>query len=69
MIGLIVLHLAANLFYGLYKGQPLVRRMIPGAQETAETPPPQAPLWWAAVLFALSCGMVWSAMNYVYFVR
>jgi cytochrome b len=69
LIGLIVLHLAANLFYGLYKRQPLVRRMLTGTQETDATPLAHAPLWWAAVVFSFSCALVWAAMNYLYFVR
>lgn len=69
VIGLVALHLAANIFYGLYKRQPLVRRMITGDQATDAPAPPQAPLWWAAVLFAMSCGLVWCAMNYTYFAR
>jgi cytochrome b len=69
IVGLIVLHLGANLFYGLYKRQALVRRMITGAQETDKETPPQAPLWWAALLFAASCAIVWTGMNYVYFTR
>lgn len=69
VIGLVAMHLAANIFYGLYKSQPLVRRMITGDQVTGAPAPPQAPLWWAAVLFAMSCGLVWCAMNYTYFAR
>jgi cytochrome b len=69
VIGLIALHLAANLFYGIYKRQPLVKRMITGTQETAEPVPAPAPLWRAAILFALSCALVWATMNYVYLTR
>lgn len=69
ILGLVALHLIANIFYGLYKRQPLVRRMITGSQATGDAAPHHAPLWWAAVLFALSCGLVWCAMNYVYFTR
>lgn len=69
ILGLVALHLAANLFYGLFKRQPLVRRMITGAQTTDAPAPRLAPLWWAAALFALSCAIVWAGMNYAYFVR
>jgi cytochrome b len=69
ILGLVALHLAANLFYGFYKRQHLVRRMITGAQETDTPAPPQAPLWWAAILFAAACALVWAGMNYLYFTR
>jgi cytochrome b len=66
---LVALHLAANLFYGLYKRQPLVRRMITGHQDTDANVPVPAPLWWAALLFAAASGLVWCTMNYLYFTR
>lgn len=69
LTGLIALHLAANLFYGLYKGQPLVRRMIAGSQPTQDPVPAPVPLWRAAVLFALSCALVWATTNFVYLTR
>jgi cytochrome b len=59
---LVVLHVSAVAFYGLVKGDDLVRPMITGSKAWASGPAPRvefAPHWRAALGIALAAGVVW----------
>jgi cytochrome b len=67
LLALIGLHLAAIVFYAVWKRQDLVRPMITGRKRAAELPPGQGlasqRLWLAAVLVAVVSGVLWRVIE------
>ena len=64
LIAFIVLHIVFVFFYLFYKKDNLIAPMISGQSQDLDTQELQtAPLWLAALVLAISAGLVWLLVN------
>jgi cytochrome b len=67
LLGLIGLHIAAIIFYAVWKRVDLVRPMVTGRKRDAGLPPGEGiasqRLWLAAVLLAVASGVLWRVIE------
>ncbi|MDE1985121.1 MAG: cytochrome b/b6 domain-containing protein [Alphaproteobacteria bacterium] len=63
LLGLIALHVAAVLFYLLYKGDDLIGPMVHGKRRVADATVTIAPLWRAVIGVLLAAGFTWFVTN------